>query len=102
MSIMDRVDMPKLRAGIARDVRDLIMGLVDAADRDVRAYADDIARDMILAAATNNVELQKTFERQFRVLAELHRLKINDTAWTAFSKGLRLIFSTLFTVLAAL
>ena len=99
---MKALDYKALGKEITGVLTESFQGLLEGAEGDVHVFAQDIAQDMVLAAALGRKErLETDLPQQARLLVEYHRLKITNESWAVVDRVLKITFRVLLAALAA-
>ena len=99
---MKALDYKALGKEITGVLTESLSGVVEGAEGDVHVFAQDIAQDMVLAAALGRKERMETdLPQQARLLIEFHRLKVTNESWKIMDRILKITFRVLLAALAA-
>lgn len=74
------IDWKKVVEELGDVLSDRLELLLDDAEGDLKAYGKDIAKSIIVAVRTGRKDLLDELQDQAVMLAELHRIKVNNAA----------------------
>jgi hypothetical protein len=72
-----------------------LKGLAEASEDDLRNYAVQIVQDAAEAAATGDQAVLAQLDDQRKLLLEINRVRVVDTAWNTFSKVVNAVLGVL-------
>lgn len=70
------LDFGTLRDTVEKTIVESVNGLLEGTTEDIKSFAADISRDLILAAAANRPDLIEIMQDQLGLLAEINRLRV--------------------------
>ena len=74
---MAQIDWKSLKGELSDYVVKSLKGTIQDAEADLKAYGTAIASGLIIAIRTGDADLAKELKAQVKVLAEIHRVKLN-------------------------
>ena len=77
MSLLDQIDFDAVADDIADMVTDALEESVDAASADLKSFGKDIAVDLLAVIRSGDDALLRSLKGQARMLAEIHRIRLN-------------------------
>lgn len=78
----------EITAEVGGILHDALDDVVTQGRADLKAYAADIAKDLVDAIRNDRADLRRELFGQALLLAELHRIRLNRTAKTVLSQVL--------------
>jgi hypothetical protein len=85
---MGEVDWEALAKDLGGEAVSLVKGLAGAAKEDVEKFGVGIGKDMVVAVRTNDESWRGELFAQLRGVAELNRIRLEDSAMTFLENGL--------------
>lgn len=78
---MAEIDFESLGKSLGAQGVDLLKGLLSGAKEDLQAYGQEIGKDLIRAVKEDRPELEAELKEQLKLIAEIHRIRLNETTW---------------------
>lgn len=89
---LKNLDLERLKADVADSLSDALADLLEGAQADLQLYAESISRDALEAHLTGQEEIQGQLLDQLKLLAEIHRIRVENHAWTVVASVTRAVF----------
>lgn len=89
---LSKLDLERLKQDVAGTLSDALADLLEGAHDDMQRYAEAISRDALEAHLTGQEEIQAQLLDQLKLLAEIHRIRVENHTWTVVASVTRAVF----------
>lgn len=98
---MSEVNWEELARGLGDQAVDMLKGLAQGAQEDLKSFGKDIALDLVRCVRENRPEVEAEVKEQMKVLAEIHRIKFEGAAGAFARDAVAILARTARVALAA-